>query len=448
MSTVRNRLRRAAILLWPLTLVGLVVGAAVGLLLASSMSRSSTASTLVRIAPPASLDQILTGAQPQSDVSQSYLADQLAYLSSEGFRLEAAQSAGVSEPVDLVATQEGQSTVVQISATADDRAAAAKFVDAALEAYRRHANDSFQQQVQVATAAIDKVTADIQADALAQAGGEGSAVDSATLSVRLEPLKVQKVSLQVAARRGVDIQVVSPTWVAEVVASPALGIVGGGVIGGAVALAGALWFRVRSGVLASADALEHKIGPVLRPVVKLTKQSGRLSAKEAGLARTLASQLPPPHDGRTIVVGATASSGASTVARLLGHAFSEHGSVATAQASEFAGMDRGQLRHTLQSIEESQAKEGATIVFGPSFATEPALTELLPLADRVVFVVQVGGDTADQVESMRRAVTGFEGPTVAVATSPSMFGSGYVEADANAEQVAPLPSDDGEQPRT
>ncbi|BDX34503.1 hypothetical protein TUM20985_50500 [Mycobacterium antarcticum] len=424
-ATVRNRLYRFLAPLWPLTVLCVVVGVALGLFVASHLGRSATATALIRIDPTAGPDQILTGAAPASDAPQAYLADQLAYLSSDGYRREVAQSLQMSSPVDLTATQEGQSMVVRIAATAAEPDTATQIVNAAVDLYRRVANDSTGQRLTAAIGAVDSVIEATRAEAIARVGGNAEDVDQAALDARLEPLRTQKVSLDVALRRGAGVDVIDPTWSGDVEAavSPALGAVGGGLLGGLLGLACGLWWRARSGVIASAGTLEREVRPVLRPVVTLGKKTGKLSAKEAVLARALYYQLPSPRAGRIVVVGATPNSGADTVGRLLLHAAAEHGSVAAFNASDFVGMRHEQMVGELNLLEASHHDAETTIVFGPSFATAPALIELLPFARHVVLVVRIGVDTASQVQASYRSVAGLAVPTTGVATRAGLFGS-------------------------
>ena len=417
-GTVRRRLHRPLTLLWPVTVVGLVLGGLVGLLIAMSGARSASAATLIGLEPAVNPSQILSGAPPSADAPQAYLADQLAYLTSDGYRRAVADDLNDGSPVDLTATQEGQSMVVRISATADQASRAAKIVDSAVAVYRRHADEASAKNLQTARDAVDKVIADIQSNALAQVGGDQAAVDQAFLNDQLATLRGQRVSLDVAQRRGAGVQVVDPTLATEVAGSvsPLLGVVGGAFLGGIVGLGCGLWWRSRSGVITSVDALEAEIAPVARPVVTLSPRSGALVGAEVTVARTLYSQLQSPRGGRVVVVGAQPSSGAEAVGRLLFHAFEEHGSSAVVAPDDLE-MDRAQM----DALPEPAH---TTIVVGRSLGTAPLLVELLPNATHVVFVVRIGVDTASQVAVLNRSVAALDVPTTVIATRSTGFGSG------------------------
>lgn len=441
-ATVRNRLYRFLAPLWPLTIIGLVIGASIGMFVSSDVGRAATASTLIRIDPTVGPDQILTGGSSSSDVPQAYLADQLAYLSSDGYRREVSKALGLSSPVDLTATQEGQAMVVRITATADDPDRATGIVNAAVDVYRRVANDSTVQRLTAAMAAVDAVMATTRDDAIARVGGNVENVDQAALDARLETLRIQRVSLDVALRRGAGVDVIDPVWASEVEpsVSPLLGAVGGGFLGGLLALAAGLWWRSRSGVIASAGAVERAVGTVLGPVVTLSKKSGPLSARETAAARALYSQLAATGGGRIVVVGTSPSSGANSVGRLLVHAAAEHGDAAAVDATDSIGM--GDLRARLQGSnlpEPAGDAVGTAIVVAPSFSTAPALVELLPFASQAVLVVHVGVDTTSEVQAALRSLAGLAVTTTGVATKAGFLDSG--SSDISFERQSTLPSD-------
>jgi hypothetical protein len=146
----------------------------------------------------------------------------------------------------------------------------------------------------------------------------------------------------------------------------ALGAVGGGLLGGIGALGAALGWRRRVGAIYSPAALAGDVDHLLQPVVHLGSGAGNTQA-DAGLARSLFAQLPTPRDGKLLVMGASADSGSTDVARLL----------------DFAAAEQ---------------RARATVIDGGSLDTSPGLPEAAQTAQQIIVVVMLERDFADDVQ--------------------------------------------------
>lgn len=394
--------------LWPVTVVGILVGAAIGGL-ALQATTLSQATALVRLHMPIDPDQIMTGTAPSSDTEQSYISGEVTYLNSPGFAVAVAKELGEPDPPELSATQGIQSSVVALSTTDADPAIAARTVDAALTTYHNRIQQEARERGQAAIDAINGVITGLQRE---QTEPPAGTAPTGTEQQALAQLIAQRSSIEAQTARPAPMDVVDgPTTVQRVAGAPSwsLSVLGGGLLGGLVALALALAWRKQLGILASRSALENHINHVLAPTLHLG-QLTEADERYTGLARSLYAQLPAPRSGRILLVGASADSGTRDVARLIAHAATEH--IEVAVVSLVDAVETASWPEVLSDV-----PDGATVVIdGGSLASSPALTSAAEDASQMIVVAMIGHDTADSVQMTARLANDTGIPVCAVGT--------------------------------
>jgi hypothetical protein len=401
---------------WPMTAVGLLVGAVAGGLAAPLVSGGSpTATVVIRIDQPVDANQIVTNSIPSPETQQAYLAGEIVYLSSSGFASAVGNELKLPSPASLLATQQGQSTLVQITAaepTADEATAA---LDTALKVYSGRVQQLASDRTGAAIDAITAVIERVRAETLADAARNDEVLDQHALDDKLRELEQQRLSLQSQQLRAPGIQVIEPITAQAAQSDPSLPIVGGAMLGGLVALAGTLAWRRRSGVIASVSHVDRQISPVLLPVVRLGKRAGSYARSELSRARTLYGQLPPPRTGEILVVGASQHSGTEVVAQLLYMGAMEHVSVTAMNVvGEFANLSSAAVRAKLAALPTDEEK--TVIIDGGSVASAPQMLAVAERAGQIVVVVRIGRDVATEVEVLLHAIQNEDVPITAICT--------------------------------
>jgi hypothetical protein len=226
----------------------------------------------------------------------------------------------------------------------------------------------------------------------------------------LVSLYLQRTALEVQVQRGPGVQVVQPP--AEQVSRGALptaelGVIGGALLGGLVALGGALAWRSRSGIITSLQQIgdrlhEQGIRPI-GPVIDL----GSLRV-DAATARALYAQLAPASAGPILVVGTSAGSGSATVAKYLAHAVHERVSLPADGAGALLFDD------TPWPPDEPVAIP--TIVDGGSLESTPALGKAAARASQVVVVAKLKYDVLSELGALVRAMSQYGVPVIAIGT--------------------------------
>ncbi len=406
--------------LWLAALAGVVVGTAIGVGLTLHPGGASEATALVRVYQPVDPDQIMTGTGPSPAALQSYVSGEITYLTSHGFIDAVAKQLNQTSPLSLSATQQGQSTLIALSATQGDVPEAQRTVDAAIKVYSDHVEQQTRERGQAAIDALNGVISRLlQADSQST---DGRAVASSTSDApsdrqaRIQQLELQRLAIEAQTRRAPAIQVVQPATNTPEKGAPrwSLGAVGGGVIGGLLALAGAAAWRKRIGVLTSPSALEGQFDHVLLPTVRL----GALiesSAAYAGLALSLYAQLATPRSGRILLIGASADSGTAEVAGLLAFAAAEHAPVRVEHLRDHVNAYDG---FTLSA----NLMDGATaIIVGGSIETAPALPQAAEKASQIIVVAMIGRDVLDTVSMASQLARTRDVPISAVATRGTLL---------------------------
>jgi hypothetical protein len=353
----------------------------------------------------------MTGTAPSPDSQQIHTSDEITYLNSAGFADAVAKQLNETSPPRLSVIQDGQSSIVSLSATQADVEEAERNVNAALKVYSDHVQQQTRERGKAAIDALNDVISRLEVGDQSVTSPTSSTPTSNNQQAGIEQLVLQRLAIEVQTQRSAPLQVVQPPTERSVKGAPgwSLGAVGGGLIGGLLALAGTLAWRKRVGVITSPSALEGQIEHVLLPTVRLSAMTESRDAY-AGLARSLYAQLPTPRSGRILLVGASADSGTEDVARLIAFAVAEHAHVSVAHLQ-----DDAQTFDGLESL--ADPTDGATVVIdGGSLDTSPALPQAAEDASQIIIVAMIGRDVNDTVRMASQLARDSDVPISAVCT--------------------------------
>lgn len=448
----RSVLSRWLTPLWPATVVGIAVGATLGGMALQSSTVAPSVSALIRIDQPVDPNQILTTNAPSVESQQSYISGEIAFLSSPGFAGSLRTALNQADDPNLTATQDSQSSVITLSATAPTAAQATGVIDTALRLYSDHVVEQNRQREQAAIDALngvinglrDQIRIAVEApNAPPQYDEFGNLIppppvpDTTGFQDRINELQAQKLSLDVQMLRPPGVQVVQPPTQLPVSGVPHwwLGAVGGGLLGGLLALTLAIVWRQRSGVITSMGALEDEVAGVLWPVVRLRSHGERakVTNSEAENARAVYAQLPAARGACILVVGASAQSGTDGMARLLSFAAAEHGPVDTIRQ-----------RHANEVIERRilpRHRNSTTVIIdGGSLTNSSALPRAAGLATHIIIVAMIGFDTYRQARMVIKLARAHGVPVFAVGARRRWWAPGGRTRKAKAEPIAETPS--------
>jgi hypothetical protein len=411
--TVRAFVSKWVAPLWPVTVIGILVGALIGAVFLGP-SGAYTAIAVIRVDQPIDANQIMTAPQPLMDAQPDYVAGEMVYLTSPGFLDSVRKALNQASKPMLSASQSGKSNLVTISATADTLDNAKRTVNTAITTYVDHIKQQTNERYQAALDAVNAIIPQLE-DALRQVQPPPDKPTD-----ELVQLYLQRTALQVQMQRAPGVQVVQPTM--ESISSaklPAssLGTIGGGLLGGLLALAGALAWRSRSGTITSPSQIEGAAAPPLLPVIRLDGD-----AVDAAAARAIYAQLPSPRSGDILVIGASPDSGTATAARHIAFAAAEHGKVATADLVTGVGLDGDDHAHTGPEDNAVQADGVTTVIDGGTLENSPALLDVADHASIVVIVVRIGLDTNAAIGAATRAIAKRDAPVSVVCTRAPFIG--------------------------
>jgi hypothetical protein len=359
--------------LWPVTLIGIVLGAIVGSFATESGASAHIASAIVRVNQPVDPNQILSNNMPATQ-NDNYMAAQIAFLSSPGFADAVGKGMGRPYRVSVSASQKGQSPLITITASGVTLDLAQTIVSSAVNAYTEAAQQQTRQRDQ---AAIDSITAVL--DGLHGDPASGSADAAGPSQSVLDQLATQRLTIQADMGRPVVEVVQPPLEAAPPAAAPfwSLGVIAGGFIGGLVALGAALTWRSRTGLITSHSAAADEFDHVMVPVVRLPGTDTT--------ARTLYAQLQP-RTGPVVVVGASDWSQPTAVAELLATAAAEYGSAKVISVTEMRALpDLG------------TGVADTVIVDGGAVENAPGLAEAVAHAGQLVVAAAMQRDVIDRV---------------------------------------------------
>lgn len=438
--------------LWPATVVGIAVGAALGGMALQSSTADPSVSALIRIDQPVDPNQILTTNAPSVESQQSYISGEIAYLSSPGFATSLRTALNQPGNPSLTATQDSQSSIITLSATAPTAGQATSVIDTALRLYSDHVVQQNRQREQAAIDALNGVINGLrdqirianeapflepQYDEFGNLIPPPPVPDTIGFQDRINDLQAQKLSLDVQMLRPPGVQVVQPPTEMPLAGVPHwwLGAVGGGLLGGLLALALAIVWRQRSGVITSMGVLEDEVAGVLWPVVKLRSygERAKVTKSEAENARAVYAQLPAARGACILVVGASAQSGTDGMARLLSFAAAEQGPVDTIRQ-----------RHANEVIERRilpRSRNSTTVIIdGGSLTNSSALPRAAGLATHVIIVAMIGLDTYRQARMVIKLARAHGVPVFAVGARRRWWAPGGRTKPAKAVPMAETPS--------
>ena len=426
-KTARAIIFRWTTPLWRATLAGILAGAAIGGL-ACSANAATEMIALVRINQPIDPDEVMTGTAPSPDTQQSYISGEITYLTSPGFADAVAKQLDETNPPPISAAQSGQSSIVSLSTTQPDVPKAKRILNAAITSYTDHVQQQARERGQAAIDALDGVIAQLRAEPAPD--GTPTVTDP---EAQIGQLLSQRLAIEAQTQRSSSVQVVQPPSVTPASGAPgwSLGAVGGGLIGGLLALAGALAWRKQVGVITSPSSLEDQIDHVLMPTVRL---GGLRTSSDAyaGLARSLYAQLPAPRTGRILLVGASANSGTQEVAGLIAFAAAEHVDVRVVHlldraqtlsmfevSSNCPAVATNGVARTLGEMRDMLPEsmyEATVVIDGGSLETSPRLPEAAEDASQIIIVAMIGQDVNATVSMTSRLARDANIPISAVCT--------------------------------
>jgi hypothetical protein len=397
MDTLRAVVYRWLTAIWPATLFGVVLGAVLGLAATLIVGTSTTTATaLVRLDEPVDPNAIMSNTPASPESQQLYLSGEITYLSSPGFADAVAAELQRDDRPSIAATQRGQSAVVDIAATAADADSAKGEVDAALKVYSAHTLQINRERVQTAIDAINAVMMRTRAEAADLAAASEVPVDQAWLDQRLVDLDRQQLALRTQLQRSAALQVIEPAVVEVNPGSvdPKLAVIGGGLIGGLLALALALGWRNRTGIVVSDDDVKDQGVRVLTPTFGFENLSRQ---QQVRVGRQLYSQLSAGLPGLVLVVGASATSGSEVVARLIHQAAAEHTPAETVSVADaFGGMSRDKV-HTAVAELIGEDTASSLIIDGGSVSASGQLVDVVDVVGTILVVARIGHDVRDDV---------------------------------------------------
>jgi hypothetical protein len=422
-SSARETFSKLTSPMWPAIVVGMAVGAIVGVL-GYPVDGGRQATALIRIYQPVDPDQILTTTALSSDMQQSYISGEVTYLSSPSFHNAVAKQLGDITAPDVTAAQDGQSSIITLSASQPSGGAAQRVVDAAVNVYSEHARDQSRQRGQEAINAINDVIGALHEQNRSDGGQDETTSSSQEytsesssaskpgndVAARIQQLELQRSSIEVQSRRSAPVQVVQPPTLDVEKGAPRwmLGASAGALLGGLLTLGVIVAGRRRAGVITTPADVAAEVDQWLRPVVGLSGVTGPHSSY-LPFARNLYAQLPSPRSGRILVVGASAESGSASITRLVAAGLREHSPVTVVDLSDaFSGAFDLRSRNDLDRV--------TVVLDGGSIATTPSLPDAAKEASQIIVVARIGRDVHDNVRVIAQLARRNGIPVTAVCT--------------------------------
>jgi uncharacterized protein YcfJ len=359
MSSLEGRLLLTKLFVW--AFVGVCIGALAGGLAFAAMGQSVAATAFLRLQDPTDLVAVAGGARQVTPDSQDhttqFVAGEVAYLSSDGFARAVARKMAKDEPVDLKVIQENESSVVSMSCSSSSGEEARRTVQTAVDLYAQQLEQRVDRQVRTILPTLSEWQSGAEAD-----------------PSRVQTIQRLRDSVQLQADMMRNLLVMqSPALSDPGVDAWVVGAVVGGLVGGACVVAVLLVRWRRSGVGTVARVVAGSADGVLLPAVDLDMPPrDAWSTEQARIASTLYAICPASTTSRVIlVVGASASSGASVISGLL----------------ELA---------VVQSPERSAVT--TRVVDGGAIGDEALTADLIEAATTVVLVTRLASDDAATAE--------------------------------------------------
>ncbi|WP_143690142.1 hypothetical protein [Williamsia sterculiae] len=319
----------------------------------------------------------MTNSTTSSDLEQSYIAGEVAYMSGSGFHDEVSKRLPAGESADVTAVQNAQSSAITLTTTANSESNALTSAQVAIQTYTAHVQQLTEQRGRDAMAALDSEIATLQ-----QQPGQ---------SARIDQLTQQRIAIDVQTQRAPDVQLVQqPTATGSEAGNSGLTIIAGAVIGGILGLLISLAYRRRADVSGGKGVLVDEYGEVLSPIVDLHSVHADVDSA-AGVGRELLAQLNGSGDRRIVVAGASTESGASLISALLSGA--GEGGGRAARLVKPSESDHSPTPGSSGSLE---------IIDGTTIRQSPSLAGLISESDVVVVVVRLGYDSRTDIDVLMR----------------------------------------------
>ena len=320
--------------------LGLIIGALIGVGYSATRSTSYTATTALSVQPDSLVNTQLGQNAPTVD-STAFIQSQLVVLNGSQLADTVQTTLKLSSRPSVNSTQVGTSYVVQVTGTSNDRAQALAIANATASAYSTQRTTSLSASITASIKSIRTQLANTQ-KSLATAQAQTPLTDGLTpsetaLQTEYERLLSVGSALNLALPQvGQVVTVLSPASVApDAVSSTKKYLVGGAILGALLALVLLIGARRAFPRIRSVSDLAGLNVPVLLPV--LPRHGRRDASWGTGEARVLAARLtghgPGPSEP-VIVVGATRGVGTSFVAASIAAGLVERGPVLLVLAAE------------------------------------------------------------------------------------------------------------------
>jgi hypothetical protein len=396
--------------IWIATLaVGMVVGIGAGAMVARFMTSDQpvmvTASSMIRVFEPNNLAALATGGSDQAipGNAENYVSGELAYLSGSGFAQAVGDTLGSREPADISVTQNGNSSVLTLTADGATSAEAVKTVRSAVGLYERQLRQRREQQSRSVLSALDRWATD--------AGYSATNPPPADFRAARD-----RVKLQAAQPEGVEVmQLPTEVWSAGTSQQSRLMTLFGGLVGGLLVVGVLTAYRNRSHRLRSAAPLAEAVDSVIVPAVDLSDRLPSLAdprSAAAGRARTTLAQCAATASAPVVaVVGASGRSGSAYVAALLAFAAAEHGPVTKVTLTDDA-VTRADLT----------GGHGARIIDAGPIGSSALAAEAVAVATHVLLVARLNVDSLSDVLAASSAAELTGVPLQAVVTYRPWWG--------------------------
>lgn len=357
---------------WKLRLIlaavlGMILGSLLGAAAFGSLSSDSTATAFIRITQPVDFTAVAGGASqttPNSqDITENYVAGEVAFISGEGFAHTLARKLAKSKPASIIVSQAGGSSVVTISNSSSSADEARRTVQAAIDIYGQQLAQRVDAQMRAILPALDRWQMADASDT--QRMAEISALREAIVLQGAQASVVDVLQPPAVADPGVD------RWL--------IGALLGGVLGAALAVLVVMRRTGRSGRPNLVPLISEAVDGVLAPAVNL--RTAR-SPKQASLARTLYTQCvaAAAADGAIVLLGLSEESGSPAMATMFEFAAAECGSAmriedagAVGQSPAYQAIERASVVVIVARFDHDTAAQAVAACAGTAAGNAPVL---------------------------------------------------------------------------
>lgn len=371
--------------------VGLLLGAVIGGLAFGTLSSESTATAFIRITQPVDFTALAGGASQTTpdaqDITENYVAGEVAYLSGDGFAQAVGRNLANSDPATIIVSQAGGSSVVTISNSSPSADEARRTVQAAIDLYGQQLAQRVDQQLRSILPTLDRW--ELAAAADGQRRAEISTLREGILLQGTEAGAVTVLQPPMVTDPGVS------RWL--------IGALLGGVVGAALVVLVVMRRTRRAGRAGLVPQISEAVDRVLTPAIDLRAPR---DSDRAALARALYAQCVAAAPDQTIVLlGVSEESGTQYIGSLLEMAAAERGPVTRIAASDGAAACGG-----------SAATPGPLIIDAGSVSNSTFDPEAIGAATAIVLVARIDHDGTPQAAAACAAAESSDAPLLAVFT--------------------------------